>query len=143
MTASQGRTLDEVVAAYRDAEAALREATREAHGATKDLRAAIKEARQFADGLVQLVDTAADAARRAAHEAGCQQMAAFQDHLQRELNASAAKLNEALVAARDHIGRALTPKLASLDLTDDGQPGTLMVQFSGNLFDADPTGSHR
>lgn len=137
MTANgQGRTLDDVVAAYRAAEAALREATREAHGATKDLRAAIKEARQFADGLVQLVDVAAESARRAAHEAGCQQMAAFERHLQGELDASAAKLNTALIHARNHIVKALTPRLAALDL----DTAALAVQFEGNLFDADPTG---
>jgi F0F1-type ATP synthase membrane subunit b/b' len=121
--------------------AQLRELIREAHGATKDLRAAIREARSFADGLVALVDTAAESARRAAHEAGEQQMAAFQAHLQGELNRSAAKLNQAVIDARGHISRALTPKLASIDLTDSGEPGVLLVKFAGNLFDPDPDGT--
>jgi hypothetical protein len=121
--------------------AELRELIREAHGATKDLRAAIKDARAFADGLVDLVPQAAESARRAAFEAGCKQVKELEAHLQSEMNASAAKLNQAVIEARGHISRALTPKLASLDLADDGGPGVLMVQFEGNLFDADiPTG---
>ena len=123
--------------------AQLRELIRDAHGATKDLRAAIKEARAFADGLVDLVDKAAEAARRAAFEAGCAQVTELEAHLQREMNASAAKLNQAVIEARGHISRAMTPKLASLDLTDTGEPGVLLVQFEGNLFDADiPTDGH-
>jgi hypothetical protein len=135
-----GGNLDELPAQL----AQLRELIREAHGATKDLRAAIREARAFADGLVGLVDKAAEAARRAAYEAGCVQVAELEAHLQGEMNASAAKLNQAVIEARGHISRALTPKIASLDLTDTGEPGVLMVQFEGNLFDADiPTGGPR
>lgn len=123
--------------------AQLRELIREAHGATKDLRGAIREAKDYAGSLVQLVDTAADASRRAAYDAGCAQLAEFQEHLQGEMNRSAAKLNQAVVEARAHISRALTPKLAHLDLADDGSPGLLMVKFEGNLFDADvPSGGH-
>jgi hypothetical protein len=128
-----GGNLDELPAQL----AQLRDLIREAHGATKDLRAAIREARQFADGLVGLVDAAAESARRAAHEAGVEQLAAFERHLQGEMNRSAAKLNQAVIEARGHIGRALTPKLASLDLADNGEPGVLVVQFEGNLFDAE------
>lgn len=121
--------------------AQLRELIREAHGATKDLRQATREAKDYAGSLVALVDAAAEASRRAAYDAGCAQLAAFQEHLQGEMNRSAAKLNQAVVEARGHISRALTPKLAQLDLADDGSPGLLMVQFEGNLFDADvPSG---
>jgi hypothetical protein len=83
------------------------------------------------------VDAAAESARRAAHEAGVEQLAAFERHLQGEMNRSAAKLNQAVIEARGHIGRALTPKLASLDLADNGEPGVLVVQFEGNLFGAE------
>jgi hypothetical protein len=123
--------------------AQLRELVREAHGATKDLNRAIREAREYADNLLKMVDAAADASRRAAYDAGCSQLAEFQEHLQGEMNRSAAKLNQAVIDARAHICRALTPKLASLDLADNGEPGVLMVQFEGNLFDADvPSGGY-
>jgi uncharacterized coiled-coil protein SlyX len=114
--------------------AQLRELIREAHGATKDLRAAIREARDYAGSLTKIVDAAAEAARRAAHEAGCEQLAAFQEHLQGELNRSAAKLNEAVTEARGHIARALTPKLAAID----ADAAALVISFEGNLFDPDP-----
>lgn len=114
--------------------AELRELIREAHGATKDLNRAIKEAREFADGLVKLVDAAAESARRAAYDAGAEQMREFQAHIQAEMNRSAAKLNQAVIEARGHIGRALTPKVA---MALDADPGALVVQFEGNLFDAE------
>lgn len=118
----------------------LRELIREAHGATKDLRAAIREAKGYADNLVKMVDAAADSARRAAYDAGCAQLAEYQAHIQGEMNRSAAELNKAIVAARDHIGKALLPKVAMALAAD---PGALVVQFDGNLFDADvPSGGH-
>jgi hypothetical protein len=121
--------------------AQLRELVREAHGATKDLNRAIREAKSYADNLVRMVDAAAEASRRAAYDAGCEQLAAFQEHLQGEMNRSAAKLNQAVIDARGHIGRALTPKVATYAL--DGDPAALVIQFEGNLFDADvPTGGY-
>jgi len=119
--------------------AQLRDLIREAHGATKDLRAAIREAKDYAGSLVQLVDAAADAARRAAHEAGCAQLAQFEAHLQGEMNRSAANLNKAVAEARDHIGRALMPKLAALDT----EAAAMIIEFEGNLFDANvPPGGY-
>jgi uncharacterized coiled-coil protein SlyX len=119
--------------------AQLRDLVREAHAATKDLNRAIREAKSYADDLVKMVDAAAEASRRAAHTAGCEQLAAFQDHIQHEMNRSAAELNKAIEAAREHIGRALMPKVAALD----PDAGAILVQFDGNLFDANvPTGGH-
>jgi uncharacterized coiled-coil protein SlyX len=119
--------------------AQLRELVREAHAATKDLNRAIREAKEYASNLVRMVDAAAEASRRAAHEAGCAQLEVFQDHIQTEMNRSAAELNKAIEAAREHIGRALMPKVAALD----PDAGAILVQFDGNLFDANvPTGGH-
>jgi ABC-type transporter Mla subunit MlaD len=118
----------------------LRELIREAHGATKDLNRAIREARDFADNLVKMVDAAADASRRAAWAAGAEQLAEYQAHIQGEMNRSAAELNKAIVAAREHIGRALRPKIASIE----PEEGTLVIQFEGALFDADvPAGGYQ
>lgn len=136
MSKGGGGDLDELPANL----AALRDLTREAHGACKDLNRAIKEARDFADGLVKLVDAAADSARRAAHGAGVEQMRQFEEHIQAEMNRSAADLNAALERARDHIGKALMPKVASVDLGDDDVPTRLYLTFEGGLFDADPKG---
>jgi uncharacterized protein Yka (UPF0111/DUF47 family) len=120
----------------------LRELIRAAHEATKDLNRAIREAREYAAGLVTMVDAAADTARRAAHDAGVAQLNEYQAHIQSEMNRSAGELNKAIVAARAHISRAMMPKIASLDLADDG-PGVLVVQFEGALFDADvPSGGY-
>ena len=110
--------------------AELRELVREAHGATKDLNRAIKEARAFADGLVQLVDAAADAARNAAHAAGVEQMREFEAHIQAEMNRNAANLNRSIQEARGHIARALRPKVVALD----PESATMAIQFEGNLF---------
>ena len=110
--------------------AELRELIREAHGATKDIRAAIKEART-------LVDTFADACAAAAYHASNAEMGRWAEHVQREMNDRARDLNRAVIAARDHIGRALMPKIAAVELTDDDEPPRLIVQFAGNLFDAD------
>jgi hypothetical protein len=120
--------------------AELRELIREAHGATKDLNRAIREAREYADNLVKMVDAAADASRRAAFAAGAEQLAEYQAHIQAEMNRSAAELNKAIVAAREHIGRALRPKIASIDPGD----ATIVLQFEGALFDANvPAGGYR
>jgi Skp family chaperone for outer membrane proteins len=120
--------------------AQLRELTREAHAATKDLHRAIREAKDYADSLVKLVDAAADAARRAAHAAGCEQVRELEAHLQAEMNRSAAKLNQAVIEARGHIVRAMTPRVA---MALDADPAGLVVRFDGNLFDADmPAGGY-
>ena len=86
--------------------AELRELVREAHGAAKDLRAAIKEARQLT----------ADAARdgeQAARQAAIAEMKVFEAHVQAEMDRSARDLNRAVAAARDHLVKALTPKIAA------------------------------
>jgi|HubBroStandDraft_6_1064221.scaffolds.fasta_scaffold205316_2 DNA repair ATPase RecN len=114
--------------------AELRELIREAHGVTKDLRREIRDARRLADDLKRETE-------QVVHDAAAAEMTRWADHVQHEMNRSAAELNRSLVAARDHIGRALLPKIAQLDLADAGSPGVLMVKFDGNLFDADvPTG---
>jgi hypothetical protein len=124
--------------------AQLRELVREAHGATKDLRTAIREAKDYADSLVKLVDAAADAARRAAYAAGCEQVRELEAHLQAEMNRSAADLNAAVQVARDHISKALMPKVASVLLDgDDDLPSRLLVTFEGGLFDANPGAAAR
>lgn len=125
----QAGDLDELPAQLAE----LRELIREAHGATKDLRTAIREARDYAGSLTRIVDSAADAARRAAHEAGCAQLATFEEHIQGEMNRSAAKLNQAVIEARGHIGRALTPKIAAVDR----ESAAVIIEFEGNLFDAE------
>jgi hypothetical protein len=115
----------------------LRELVREAHGANKDLRAAIKEARGYSDSLIKMVEATADACRTAAHEAGAAQIVAFGEHLQGEMNAAARDLNRAVEAARAHIARSLRPQIAALD----PETGTLVIDFAGSLFDADPAGN--
>jgi hypothetical protein len=112
--------------------AELRELIREAHGATKDLRGAIREAREFSEGLIKLVDTAADCARTAAYEAGEAQIAAFGAHLQRELNKQAHELNVAVGEARRHIVKQLT--LTRLIPAEDGG---VIAEVASNQFDAE------
>jgi len=112
--------------------AELRELVREAHGAAKDLRAAIKEARQLT----------ADAARdgeQAARQAAIAEMKVFEAHVQAEMDRSARDLNRAVAAARDHLVKALTPKIAAVEVSPDNAAITrVAVTFDANLFDAGP-----
>lgn len=112
--------------------AELRELIREAHGATKDLRGAIREARDYANGLISLVDAAADAARTAAFHAGEAQMAELGAHLQRQMNQAAADLNRAVDEARRHIVKQLT-----LTRLLQGEDGGIVAEFASNQFDAE------
>jgi uncharacterized protein YukE len=108
----------------------LRTLIREAHEATKDARAAIRECKALTRDM-------ADACARAAFEASNDEMARWAAHVQREMNGRAAYLNRAVIAAREHIGRAMLPKIGELLLdTDTDQPARLMIEFSGSLFDA-------
>ena len=49
------------------------------------------------------------------------------------MNRNAAKLNQAVIEARGHIGRALTPKIAAVDR----ESAAVIIEFEGNLFDAE------
>lgn len=124
MTARQPGNLEELPAQLAE----LRELIREGHGVTKDLRAAIKEA-------AALTRDMADACAKAAFDASSDEMNRWAAHVQQEMNDRARDLNRAVTAARDHIGRALLPKIASVDLS--GDVPALTIQFEGNLFDAD------
>jgi uncharacterized protein YukE len=109
----------------------LRGLVREAHEAAKDARAAIRECKALTRDM-------ADSCARAAFEASNDEMARWAAHVQREMNGRAADLNRAVVAARDHIGRALMPKIGELLLdTDAAEPARLVLEFEGSLFDAD------
>jgi hypothetical protein len=109
--------------------AELRGLIREAHGATKDLRAAIREARALA------ADTARET-ERAARQAAVEEMKRFEAHVQAEMDRSAADLNRAVTAARDHVVKALRPKLAAMEVNDRDEITRLAVTFDANLFDA-------
>jgi hypothetical protein len=107
----------------------LRALIREAHEATKDCRAAIRECRALTEDI-------ADACAKAAYDASNAEMDRWAAHVQREMNQRAADLNRAVIAAREHIGRALLPRIGEMLLDGDG-PGKLMLQFEGPLFDAE------
>lgn len=106
----------------------LRALIREAHEAIKDLRTAIRDAKATTRDM-------ADAAAKAAFEASNDEMARWSRHIQAEMNRSARDLNRAVEAARDHIGRSLMPKIASLDTS--GAAPVLLIEFEGGKFDAD------
>jgi uncharacterized protein YukE len=109
----------------------LRGLVREAHEAAKDARAAIRECKALTRDM-------ADACAKAAFEASNDEMARWAAHVQREMNARAADLNRAVIAARDHIGRAMLPKIGELLLDSDAaEPARLVVEFSAALFDAE------
>jgi F0F1-type ATP synthase membrane subunit b/b' len=107
----------------------LRELIRDGHGLLKDLRAAIRDARALADD-------AAREAERAARQAAISEMRRFETHVQAEMDRSAADLNRALRAARDHLVKALTPKIAALEVNDDDAITRVAVTFEANLFDS-------
>jgi hypothetical protein len=109
--------------------AELRELVREAHGAAKDCRAAIRECHKLTEDI-------ADACAKAAYEASNAEMGRWAAHVQREMNGRAADLNRAVIAARDHIGRAIMPKLGEV-LLDGDAPAKLVLTFEGSLFDAE------
>lgn len=109
--------------------AELRELVREAHGAAKDCRAAIRECRALTEDM-------ADACAKAAYEASNTEMGRWATHVQREMNGRAADLNRAVIAARDHIGRALMPKIGEVFM-DSEHAARLVLEFEGSLFDAE------
>lgn len=112
--------------------AELRGLVREAHEATKDARAAIRECRSLTEDI-------ADACAKAAYDASNTEMQRWARHVQREMNTRAADLNRAVTAARDHIGRAMMPKIGELllDTDDPDHPARLVIEFAGSLFDAE------
>lgn len=108
--------------------AELRGLVREAHEATKDARAAIRECRTLTEDI-------ADACAKAAYDASNAEMARWAHHVQREMNTRAADLNRAVIAARDHIGRAMMPKIGEMTIPEGGPP-RLLIEFEESLFDA-------
>lgn len=102
----------------------LRELIREAHGVIKDGTRLLREIRQASAAT-------AEQARAAAHDAAVAEMAAFQVHIQRDMDRSARDLNRAVEAARVQVVKALTVKML-----ETGPDGTgIVATFGGNLFD--------
>jgi F0F1-type ATP synthase membrane subunit b/b' len=104
--------------------AELRELIPEAHAAVKDLTGVLREYRKImADGV--------HAARDAAENAATEEMHRFAVHLQKEMNAAAADLNEAVNTARKAITQQLTPRAVTVDAD-----GKVHFTFTGH-FDQD------
>jgi hypothetical protein len=100
-----------------------------AHAASKDIRSALAEYRQ----LLADADKTVDAAMGRAANLALQQ---WTNHLQAEQNRHAARLNESVTAARDHILKCLTVSELKFSREVDN-----LVHFKfegpGAAFDAD------